>query len=160
MSYAKVHIKIPQIARWRVAGISDTRIAELLKMTTSGLARILATPEYKEFEASYLNGQLTEMDRRMAGRIEEIHNEARAAVPAAMRCLVEAVTQKKDLRAAIDAAKEILDRDPDRALVKSRTGDELAQGVPMAVLDRAASEGNDLVKPDISGINIKTDLVN
>jgi hypothetical protein len=159
VSYAKVHLKIPQIARWRVAGVSDVKIAQLLNMTTSGLARILATPEYKEFEASYLSGQLTEMDRRMAGRIEEIHKEARAAVPAAMRCLVEAVTQKKDLRAAIDAAKEILDRDPDRTLVKGRTEEGLAQGVSVAVLDRAVSEGNDLVRPDISGISLKTSLM-
>jgi hypothetical protein len=142
MPYAKVVIKIPQIVRWRVAGVSDKKIAELLHMSHPGLARILATPEYKEFEASYLEGQLSDMDRAMAGRVEEIHREVRAAVPAALRCLVEAATQRKDLRAAIDASKELLDRDPDRTLIKKREGDVGEFSVPEAVLDAAAEEGN------------------
>jgi hypothetical protein len=142
MPYVKVRIKIPQIARWRVAGIKDTKIAELLHMSNPGLARILATPEYKEFEAAYLAGQLTEMDRKMAGRIDLIHQEMRGAVPAAMRCLVETVTQKRDLKAALEAAKEILDRDPDRTLGKGKDAGVGDFRVPEAVIDAAADEGN------------------
>jgi hypothetical protein len=123
-------------------------------MSPGGLARILALPEYKEYEAAYLTGQLTEMDKRMAGRVNEIRKEFRAAVPAAMRCLVETVTQKRDLRAAFEAAKEILDRDPDRILTKSK-GDELvAPGIPAEIINAAAEEGNSLVKPDFSGIRL------
>ena len=46
------NIKIPQIARWRIAGITDTKIAELIHMSGQGLARILATQEYKDYEAA------------------------------------------------------------------------------------------------------------
>lgn len=146
MPYTKVQIKIPQIARWRVAGIKDTKIAELLHMSGPGLARILATPEYKEFEAAYLSGQLTEMDRRMAGRIDAIQQEMRCAVPAAMRCLVETVTQKRDLKAALEAAKEILDRDPDRTLGKGKDAGVGDFRLPEGVLDAAADEGNKIVE--------------
>jgi hypothetical protein len=141
-SYSKTNIKIPQIVRWRVAGITDKRIAAMLGMTPSGLAQILATPEYIEEEAAYLNGHLTAMDRAMAGKIEAIHQSCRQAVPAALRALVDTVTQRRDLKAAMTAAKEILDRDPDRTLVQSRSDEAVAPGVPVEVIEAAAKEGN------------------
>lgn len=140
--YAKTQLKIPQIARWRIAGITDKKIAELLHMTHPGLARLLATPEYQEFEAAYLSGHLSEMDRRMAGRIDEIRQEMRCAVPAALRCLVETATQKRDLKAAMQASIEILDRDPDKTLTKESQVGEGDFRVPEAVIDAAGEEGN------------------
>lgn len=136
------NIKIPQIARWRIAGVSDKKISEMLGMTVSGLARLLATPEYQEHEAALMNAHLTAMDRALAGKVEAIHNECRLAVPAALRTLVDVVTQRRDLKAAMAAAKEILDRDPDRTLVTSTNREPVAPGVPGGVLDAAASEGN------------------
>src|SRR6266436_183848 len=141
-SYAKTNIKIPQIVRWRVAGISDQKIRAMLGMSTSGLAQILASPEYIEEEAAYLNGHLSAMDRALAGKIDAIHQECRNAVPAALRCLVDTVTQRRDLKAAMAAAKEILDRDPDRTLPASPDQEAVAPGVPASVLDSAAEEGN------------------
>jgi len=134
-------IKIPQIARWRIAGVPDVKIASLLGMSPGGLARITSLPEYKEYEAALLNGHLSKMDEALAGKIAAIRHEFKTAVPAAMRCLVDAVTQRRDLRAALEAAKEILDRDPDRALVKSKD-DQVVPGLPTEVLDLAAAEGN------------------
>ncbi len=141
-NYTKVNIKIPQIARWRIAGISDTKIQQLLGMSSGGLARLLATPEYKEYEAALLNGHLNAMDKALAGKVEAIHQEFKVAVPAAMRVLVDAVTQRRDLRAAIEAAKEIFDRDPDRTLVKQRDQEAIAPGVPAEILNAAAEDGN------------------
>jgi hypothetical protein len=136
------NIKIPQIARWRIAGITDTKIAELIHMTIPGLARILATAEYKDYEAALLNGHLTDMDRALAGKVSAIHQEIRSAVPAALRCLVDTVTQRRDLKAALQAAKEILNRDPDHVLPESVSGEGIAPGIPAEVLDAAIAEGN------------------
>lgn len=136
------NIKIPQIARWRIAGVSDRKIGEMLGMSVSGLARLLATPEYQDYEAALLNGHLSAMDRALAGKVEAIHNECRQAVPAALRCLVDTVTQRRDLKAAMAAAKEILDRDPDRTLVANKDSEAVAPGIPAEVLNAAAEEGN------------------
>lgn len=136
------HIKIPQVARWRIAGITDRKIADMLGMSVSGLARLLASPEYQDYEAALMNGHLSAMDRALAGKVEAIHNECRQAVPAALRCLVDTVTQRRDLKAAMAAAKEILDRDPDRTLPASPDQEAVAPGVPASVLDSAAEEGN------------------
>jgi hypothetical protein len=140
------NIKIPQIARWRIAGVSDKKIGDMLGMTVSGLARLLATPEYQEYEAALMNGHLMSMDRALAGKVEAIHNECRQAVPAALRTLVDVVTQRRDLKAAFAAAKEILDRDPDRTLPASASEEAVAPGVPVAVLDAAAEEGNKIAQ--------------
>jgi hypothetical protein len=145
-AYAKTNIKIPQIVRWRVAGISDVKIQKMLGMSSSGLAQILATPEYIEEEAAYLNGHLSAMDRALAGKVEAIHQSMRQAVPAALRCLVDTVTQRRDLKAAMQAAKEILDRDPDRTLVTSTSDEAVAPGIPAEVIEAAAAEGNAIAK--------------
>ena len=139
-------IKIPQIVRWRIAGITDTKISQMLGMSISGLARLLGTQEYKDEEAAYMNGHLSAMDRAMAGKIDAIHNEIRNAVPAALRCLVDSVTQRRDLKTALMAAKEILDRDPDRVLTTARSDEAVAPGVPAEVLDAAAQEANKIAE--------------
>lgn len=145
ITFKTTNIKIPQIARWRVAGVTDIRIAQLMQMTLSGLARILATPEYIEYEAALMNGHLSAMDAALAGKVEEIRGECRKAVPAALRCLVDTVTQRRDLKAAMAAAKEILDRDPDRTLVEA-SQTSIAPGVPVEILDAAVEEGNKIAQ--------------
>lgn len=140
------NIKIPQVARWRIAGVTDKKIAQMLGMSTGGLARLLASPEYIEHEAALMNAHLSSMDRALAGKVDAIHNELRQAVPAAVRCLVDTVTQRRDLKAAMAAAKEILDRDPDRTLVATEGEEAVAPGVPASVLDAAAEEGNKIAK--------------
>jgi hypothetical protein len=140
------NIKIPQIARWSIAGITDRRIADMLGMTTGGLAQLLATPEYQDYEAALMNGHLSAMDRALAGKVEAIHQECRNAVPAALRCLVDVVTQRRDLKAAMAAAKEILDRDPDRTLPDQASGEPVAPGIPAAVIDAACNDAAKIVQ--------------
>jgi len=141
----KLTIKIPQIARWYVAGVSIVKIAELLGMTPMGVQKIMESSEYKEYQAAVLNGHLSAMDRALAGKVEAIQQEARQAVPAALRCLVDAVTQRRDLKSAISAAKELLDRDPDRALPASKEEEPIAPGIPEAILNEAVDRGNKIV---------------
>lgn len=146
ITFKTTNIKIPQIARWRIAGVTDVRIAQLIGMTGSGLARILATQEYIDYEAAIMNGQLTEMDKALKGKVDAIREGCREAVPAALRCLVETVTQRRDMKAAFAAAKEILDRDPDRTLTTSQSNEAIAPGVPASVLDAAVIEGNTIAQ--------------
>jgi len=52
------------------------------------------------------------------------------------------VTQRRDLRAALDAAKEIFKIDPDRTFTQAQDSEECAPGIPVEVLDAAVVEGN------------------
>jgi len=112
--HAQTKIRIEQIARYRIAGIRDFRIAEILKITPAALKFITEKVEYKEVEEALLIGHLTEMDLALAGQVDPLRQEIRNAVPAALRCLVDAATQRRDLRTALAASVEILKRDPDR----------------------------------------------
>lgn len=107
-------ILIDQIARFRVGGIRDGVIAAKLNISQSGFSRIIALPEYKDVEECVLNGTVSKMDEALAGRADALKENFRFAVPVACRALLEAATQQRDLRARIAAAKEILDRDPDK----------------------------------------------
>jgi hypothetical protein len=115
---SKVDIRIPQIARMRVAGLKDAVIAATVGLSPPGLARILALPEYKEVEDSILQGTISKMDLALAGRADLCRQEFKVGVPMAMRTLLDTVQQRRDLRASLKAAEEILDRDPDRTFVK------------------------------------------
>jgi hypothetical protein len=127
-----------------VTGISDKVIAGYINMSTGGLAQLVATQEYKDYEACILQGHITDMDKALAGKTKLIHEEVRQAVPAALRCLVDTVSQRRDLKAAMSAAKEILDRDPDRTLVVQDTSapSESEAVLPEGVLNKLTEEGN------------------
>lgn len=141
----KVNNKIAQIARLRVAGISDERICQMFGMTRSGLSRIVVLPEYVQEEESIMNGTISKMDEALAGRAEEMKKEFRVGVPAAMRALLETVSQRRDLRARMAAAKELLDRDPDRTFTRQEAnpGDNYSRPqIPTGVLDAVANEAD------------------
>lgn len=145
--HAQTKIRIEQIARYRIAGLRDIRIAEILKITTAALKFITDKTEYKEVEEALLIGQLTEMDLALAGQVDPLRQEIRNAVPAALRCLVDAVTQRRDLRTALAASVEILKRDPDRVapdLEKSSSnsrGDDFfdaMKSIPQSMMEETA----------------------
>jgi dsDNA-specific endonuclease/ATPase MutS2 len=147
MASSPTKIKIPQIVRWRVAGVSEVKIADLLGVTTQSIRQIVCTQEYMDEETAVLNAQITKMDEALAGKVDVIHQNFRVAVPAAMRALVDAVTQRKDLKTAIAAAGEILDRDPDRTLARQtarKEGEREAPKLPDEVLAQAVVENNEI----------------
>jgi len=143
-SQQRLNIKIPQIARWRIAGLTEAQIAKLLGMTPQGVQVIVKSQDYVDYEAALLNKHLAKMDAALEGRVDVIQNEIRGAVPGALRCLIDVASQRKDLKAAIAASKELLDRDPDRTLTVSKSDEAIAPGVPAAVLDAAVTEGNNI----------------
>lgn len=150
MSTNRMAIKLHQIARMRVAGVKDVVIAQQMNLSTPGLARILALPEYQDLEQSILLGHVSKMDEALAGKIDVIRAEFKHGVPLAMRTMVEIVQQRRDLRSALAAASEILDRDPDRTYAKSQRsasqeGDGVANAAPLpadtlAVLTKEADK--------------------
>lgn len=127
---SKVDLRMPQIARLRVQGQKDSVIAAAVGLTPAGLARILSLPEYKDIENAVLNGTVTKMDQQLAGNRAALMQEFKVGVPLAMRTLLEAVQQRRDLRTAMAAASEILDRDPDRVFAKNK-----AEGPQVPTLD-------------------------
>lgn len=140
---SKVKILIEQIARYRVAGMRDGVIAARMGISQSGLSRILALQEYKDVEESVLTGTVSKLDEALAGRADALKDYAKQAVPVALRTLLEAATQRRDLRAAISASSEILDRDPDRNFIKGKVGmTEDAPKVSEAALDALSVEAD------------------
>ena len=114
------------------------------------LKYLTSKEEYKEAEEAYLLGHLSEMDKAVAGKVDELRQGLRNAVPA-LRGLVEAVTQRRDLRTMLVAAKEILDRDPDQTFVSNRGNSEgiATPHLPEAVLQDAVTNG-DRVANDVA----------
>lgn len=124
----RVQIKIEQIARLRFRGIKDVRIAEQLGISYGGLQRILATSQYRNYEAAYRKTQLGRMDSIIESQTDILlRKEAAEAVPEALKFVVDQLKNSRDLRIRLAAAKEILDRDPRRRLVKQTRTDAPAQ---------------------------------
>src|SRR5215469_2100899 len=139
-------LRIQRVARMEVVGISDRMICENEKFDYPALKYLRSLPEYQEIKDNLLQGHLTEMDKAMAGKIDVMRQEVRQAVPAALRCLVDAATQRKDLRTALAAASEILDRDPDRTFLKSKDPSAVSHGsgvsLPDAIVSSVSSEAD------------------
>lgn len=141
---AKILFKLNQIARYRLfSGMKDSSIAALVGLSQSGLSRIISLPEYQEIEHQLLEGGITKLDEAVAGKAEEMKAAFKVGTPAAMRTLIEVVTQRRDLRAAVAASIEVLDRDPDRTFVKASRSEAaaMAHAVPASVLANALSQG-------------------
>ena len=123
----KHKMRMEQVARYRVAGLKDAAIASLVGLTQAGLAVLVSSPEYKELENAIFTGQISDLDRALAGKVKAIQEEARVAVPAALRTLVEACNQRRDLKTALAAAKTIIEIDPDKTFSPSEKAED---GVP------------------------------
>ncbi len=134
----QVQIKCEQIARMIVKGWPKTRIAIEMGMSYDGLMGITRRPEYLEIEEEVRSGVVGKMDARLARRAamrNEISEEVEDTVPDAMRVILESVTKKRDLRAAL----EVLDRDPKRQFAKaSRPLDDTTGAGPRTGLESEA----------------------
>jgi hypothetical protein len=144
--HSQTKIRIEQIARYRIAGVRDQKICELLQIEMANLRYIMSLQDYKETEEALLTGQLTAMDKELAGKVDALKGQVRSAVPAALRCLVDTVNQRRDLRTALAAATEILDRDPDRTFSAKQASSEETPHIPDIVLDQAAKDADKVVE--------------
>jgi hypothetical protein len=149
--HIKVWLKIEQIARLRCAGVNDNQIKRMLGISVFGFHRITRLQEYKDVEAAMYAGTISRFDEMISSKHEVMKQYFASAVPAAMRSLVDAVLQKRDLKAKLEAAKEILDRDPKRTFTKEsrQSRDDSMQersDLPQSVLDRLGQQGASLVE--------------
>jgi len=144
---SQVKIKAEQIARMIIAGRKATQIALDMNMSYGGLQRVLACPEYKLIEDDVRRNNLNKMDASLAERAK-LTKELEDAVPDAMKALIDAVKQKKDLRMQLAAAREVLDRDPRRIFTRSTARSEDANAtasrpdLPNSVLDTLVKEAD------------------
>lgn len=119
----RVEIKAEQIARMVVKGWKGTQIAIEMGMSYDGLQRILRQPEYLAIEQRVRQEVLGRMDARLAKRAA-LEEEVEDCVPEAMRILIDQVTKKRDLKAAL----ELLDREPRRQFSKGKPGAQADAG--------------------------------
>lgn len=129
MASERMMLKISQIARMRIQGVKDTTIAAALGMSNSGLQRILRLPFYKDYEASVLSGQISKLDEKLAQNRDLLRRYAKSSVPVALQGLVELARQRRDLKTALEAQRDILRIDPD----KNFTIDGVSKNAPIGV---------------------------
>jgi hypothetical protein len=132
-----------------VMGFKDERIAAAVGLTPAGLAGLKQRPEYKDIEQEILAGSITAFDEAIADDIKAMRAEFSVGVPLAMRALVDGVLQRKDLKTQIEAAKELLDRDPNRTFTKNPVvgdGRPAAPELPKTVPDNLTKSADEVAK--------------
>lgn len=147
---SKVLAKIEQIARYRVLGKKDSWIAQVIGMSCGGLSRILATDEYRQIEASVRQQLIGKMDNALEQqRVQIMRQQLADAVPDALKFIIDTCRQGQDMRARMAAAKEVLDRDPQRLFSKGSTNREdttqSPSNLPPEFLATAQSESDKAV---------------
>ena len=144
----QVRIKAEQIARMIVAGKKATQIALSMNMSYGGLQRILACPAYKLIEDEVRRGNLKNMDDSLAERakLTPLQEELSDAVPEAMKTIIDAVKQKRDLRMALSAARDVIALDPRRTFTRNskKEDEDHAQrpALPDAMLESVVNDAD------------------
>jgi hypothetical protein len=144
---SQIRMRIQRVARMRVAGIKDSVIQLREGVTPPAFHYLINLPEYKEVEEALFEGTISSMDRAIAGNVEALRTEVRGAVPAALRTVIEVANQRRDLKTALAASLELLDRDPDRVAQKSKPSELPIEGVrlPDNVIDIVSKEADKVV---------------
>lgn len=143
----KVMLKIHQIARMRVRGMKDAQIAQHFQLSPQGMARLVASDEYKEVENQVLNGVITAWDQTLGADINQMRHAYKSTLPVALQALVDAALQQRDVKASIEAAKEILDRDPDKNFTKEKVVEGFGgRTIPQGLVDQMGKECDEIAK--------------
>ena len=143
--HLKVRRKIDAIAKMRCAGLKDSQIAHVLQITQSTLSRIAALPEYQEKEQAIFTGIQTKFDEALSENIAGMRKYFAIGVPVAMQQVLDTiVNQKADLKVRLEAAREILDRDPKRTFAKASPSSPIPAELPPDILDSRSKEANTL----------------
>jgi hypothetical protein len=146
MATARMILRLHQIARLRICGVKDAEIAKALCMTYPALYRITRLREYQDLESSLLHGHLSALDARLAANVNLSRQVSEIAVPAAMRRIVELALQNTDLKTALAASSEILDRDANRTHVHVKdaltAGLGTGPGLPQVLLESISKDAD------------------
>jgi hypothetical protein len=144
---SQLQLRIERVARMRVAGIRDLVIQSKEGITGPAFHYLINLPEYKEVEEFLFKATLCKMDAAIAGNVDLLRQELRQAIPSALRTVIEVANQRKDLRTALAASLEMLDRDPDRVAQKSKPQELNVDATRLSgeVIDIASKEADKVV---------------
>lgn len=147
----QLRLRIERVARMRVAGLKDADIQAREGITAPAFHYLVNLEEYKARQEEILKENLSKMDHVLAGNVEALRQEVRSAVPSALRTIIEVANQRKDLKTALAASLELLDRDPDRVAQKCKPSEIPVDGyrIPDSVIDVVSKEA-DKVASEIS----------
>lgn len=140
--------RIHKVARLSVAGVRDDRIATIVGLSLAGLASLKQRQDYKDLVQEILAGTITRWDEEIANDVVALRQEFAVGVPLAMRTLLDAVQQKRDLKSSIEAAKELLDRDPKKVFSKNAVAapeDGERPSLPSHILNSISKDADDAV---------------
>ena len=153
---SQLRLRIQRVARMRVAGIKDQVIQIREGITPPAFQYLIKLPEYQDVEQALFDGAISAMDKAIAGNVETLRNEVRGAVPAALRTVIEVANQRRDLKTALAASLELLDRDPDRIAQKSKPSEIPIDGIrlPDGVIDVVSKEA-DKVSAEINSKRVQ-----
>jgi hypothetical protein len=139
-------LRVQRIARARALGVKDVAIAQALGLSNSGFQRIIRTQVYIEYERSYFECAISKMDEAMSADVLLMRNTMRHAVPVALRTIIETTLQRRDLKAALAAAQDILNRDPDRNFLRAQDSANLPSvsgpGLPSVLIDAISKDAD------------------
>jgi len=154
---SQLRLRIQRVARMRVAGIKDQVIQLREGITPPAFHYLINLEEYKDVEQALFDGAISAMDRAIAGNVETLRNEVRGAVPAALRTVIEVANQRRDLKTALAASLELLDRDPDRVAQRSKPSESMIDAVrlPDGVIDVVSKEADKVVTEINNGKRIQ-----
>jgi hypothetical protein len=140
---AKVRAKLQAVAQLAAAGLTPATIREQLGIPLGTYKRLIGMPEYRELAEQLVAERTAEIEAQSALSVEAIQAKVREELSATVNRLLSLRASKNE-RVALEACKDLLDRDPSRALQKvSRT----SFGKPVEVKDLSYldKEGDQLI---------------
>lgn len=141
----KLRCKIEHIARLRVnrPDLKDGEISVMVDVLQPRLSVIYSMPEYLETERIERRMLADKLDASQSDNVAIMQEAWKNKIPVAMNAIFEAAAQSKDLRVRMDAAKELLDRDPRRLFAKKSINETqtISMELSGSLLDMVAKEG-------------------
>ena len=118
---SKVRVKIEQVVRLKLSGMAVRQICQQSGISLSTYKRLLRRPEFQERQEELLAEVAAASGPVIAKSLEAVQERVREERPATLDKLLK-LRDSENARVSLEACKDLLDRDPDRALQKtSRT---------------------------------------
>jgi len=138
----KNYLRWLTLARLEGLGLSLREMARQSGLTLRQVRTALKNPAYREFRDAKLSMRVSAMDREFAEDNEQMVARLRELVPAAINVLERGLADP-DLRIAVKAAEEVLDRD---SRFNRTTTVNVPQLIPEVELERARQLARELRK--------------
>lgn len=109
MAFDKNQIRREKAARMEIASVyTDAEIAAVIGLTPGGLANLKRHPHYRDIIVSLKEGTVRDMDLAIAEDVGAMRKRIREFVPHALRTIMDAASQRRDLKLAVQASNDII----------------------------------------------------